>query len=77
MSTIEELKTLASRKPRNIWEWLDLYDEEDREIIVSVILNVETGQAYEALRNLEPHGYPFHKTSIAHHRRALRLGGHQ
>lgn len=75
MSTINELKKLAERKPRNIWEWLDLYNEEDQEVIINVILNADTTQAYEALSNLEPYNYPFHKTSVAHHRRALRLGG--
>lgn len=77
MSTIDQLKNLSSRKPRNIWEWLDLYSEEDQEVIISVILNADTTQAYEALSSLEPHGYPFRKTSIAHHRRQIRLGGHQ
>lgn len=76
MTNIDQLKTLAERKPRNIWEWLDLYDPEEREVIVNVILNADTTQAYEALRNLEPHSYPFRKTSLAHHRRTLRLGGY-
>lgn len=77
MSTINELKTLTDRKPRNIWEWLDLYDPEDQEVIISVILNADTSQAYEALSTLQPVSYPFHKTSIAHHRRILRLAGHK
>lgn len=76
MSTIEELKTLASRKPRDLWEWLDLYPEGDQEVIISVILNADTTQAYEALSTLEPVSYPFRKTSLAHHRRQIRLGGH-
>lgn len=77
MSTIDQLKTLAERKPRNIWEWLDLYSEEDQEVITSVILNADTSEAYEALSTLQPVPYPFHKTSIAHHRRILRLAGHK
>lgn len=76
MTSINELKQLTDRKPRNIWEWLDSYPPEDQEVIVSVILNADTTQAYEALRNLEPHPYPFRKTSLAHHRRSIRLGGH-
>lgn len=75
MSTIDQLKNLSSRKPRNLWEWLDLYPEGDQEVIISVILNADTTQAYEALNSLEPHSYPFRKTSLAHHRRALRFGG--
>lgn len=77
MSNIEQLKTLGNRKPRDLWEWLNLYPEEDQEVIISVILNADTSEAYEALSTLQPVSYPFRKTSIAHHRRQIRLGGHQ
>lgn len=77
MTNIDKLKNLTHRTPRSLWEWLDLYSEEDQEVIINAILHADTSQAYEALRSLEPHPYPFHKTSIAHHRRQLRLGGHK
>lgn len=77
MSTIDQLKALANRKPRNLQEWLALYNEEDQEVIINVILHADTSQAYEALSTLQPAPYPFHKTSISHHRRQLRLAGHK
>ena len=75
MATIDQLKQLTDRTPHSLQDWLDLYDPDDREVIISAILHAETGQAYEALRNLEPTPYPFQRNTLAHHRRALRLGG--
>lgn len=75
MSTINELKKLTDRKPRDLSEWLQLWPEDDREVIVNAILYAETSQAFEALRNLEPHPYPFQRSTIPHHRRQLKLGG--
>lgn len=77
MSTINELKKLTDRKPRDLSEWLQLWPEDDREVIINVILNAGTHQAYEALSELQPSPYPFQRGTISHHRRILRLAGHK
>ena len=75
MATIDQLKALTDRTPHSLQDWLDLYDPNDREVIVSAILHADATQAYEALSQRQPHPYPFQRTTIPHHRRALRLGG--
>lgn len=77
MSTIEQLKTISSRKPRDLREWLDSYEPEEQEVIINVILNAGTHQAYESLSALQPSPYPFRRGTISHHRRILRLAGHK
>lgn len=77
MSTIDQLKSLTSRTPHSLKDWLSLYNEEDQEVITNAILYADTSQTYEALRNLQPHPYPFQRNTIPHHRRQIRLRGHQ
>lgn len=75
MATIDELKQLTDRTPHSLQDWLDLYDPDDREVIVSAILNADTSTVYQHLSKLQPYPYPFQRNTIPHHRRALRLGG--
>ena len=75
MATIDQLKQLTDRTPHSLQDWLSLYDPDDREVIVSAILHADTSAVYQHLSKLEPYPYPFQRTTIPHHRRALRLGG--
>ena len=75
MATIDQLKQLTERTPHSLQDWLSLYGPDDREVIVSAILHADTSAVYQHLSKLEPYPYPFQRTTIPHHRRALRLGG--
>ena len=77
MATIDQLKQLTDRTPHSLQDWLSLYDPDDRDVIVSAILHADTTQAYEALSQLQPTPYPFKRNTLAHHRRQLKLGGHE
>lgn len=71
MANIGDLEQITTR-PRNLWEWLDRFNNTDREKVIRAILTGATSELYPVLSDLEENPYPFEQDTINDHRAKLR-----
>lgn len=71
MATLNDLENLQEETPRDFWEWMGRFDEEDRDLVAHSIITARADDVYAVISKLQKNPYPFMRETYNGHRRKL------
>lgn len=71
MATLNDLENLQEETPRDFWEWMDRFDEKDRDLVAHSIITARADDVYAVISKLQKNPYPFMRETYNGHRRKL------
>ena len=71
MAKLSDLENLKEETPRDLWEWLGRFSEEDRDLVAHSIITARADDVYAVISKLQKNPYPFMRETYNGHRRKL------
>lgn len=71
MAKLSDLENLKEETPRDFWEWLGRFSEEDRDLVAHSIITSRADEVYAVISKLQKNPYPFMRETYNGHRRKL------
>ena len=74
MATLNDLENLQEETPRDFWEWMGRFGEEDRDLVAHSIITARADDVYAVISKLEVNPYPFRRETFNGHKKKLIEG---
>ena len=71
MAKLSDLENLKEETPRDFWEWLGRFSEEDQDLVAHSIITARADDVYAVISKLQKNPYPFMRETYNGHRRKL------
>lgn len=74
MANLKDLENLESDEPRTFEEWLDRFNDDDRDLVIDSIITSRLDDVYAVISALDVNPYPFRRQSLNGFRNRLMEG---
>jgi len=74
MAKLSDLENLKEETPRDFWEWLGRFSEEDRDLVAHSIITARADDVYAVISKLDENPYPFLRDTFNSHKKKLIEG---
>ena len=74
MAKLSDLENLKEETPRDFWEWMGRFDEDDRDLVAHSIITARADDVYAVISKLQENPYPFRRETFNGHKKKLIEG---